>query len=416
MDDADIEVAVAAATGGAFGSTGQKCTASSRLVVHESIHDEFVDRMQKSTSALKVGHALEEGTQIGPASSEEQLASNLKYMDLARQEGCEVVCGGEQLELNTPGFYMQPALLIGGNNSMRVNREELFAPITGYLTHGVAAERVWDKNRGARRIALRKVIDVNKELGTKFVARLAADMAKSIPHAKAYISNPVVVDELSDIARYSGHKLLPRVSVFHALNQKAVARQHARSVLRKYEEMNMIVVHMGGGITVGAHQQGRVIDVNQGLDGDGPFSPERTGTLPVGALVRLCFSGKYSLKQVLKMNKGEGGLVSYLGTNSAYEVEKRVAAGDKEAEQVYEAMAYQVAKEIGSMYAVLKGEVDAILITGGVAHSKWFVNKISERVFKMAPIHTYPGEDEMKALAFNGLRIVRGEAEAKVYQ
>jgi butyrate kinase len=245
---------------------------------------------------------------------------------------------------------------------------------------------------------------------------IAADMAKSIPHAKAYISNPVVVDELSDIARYSGHKLLPRVSVFHALNQKAVARQHARSVLRKYEEMNMIVVHLGGGITVGAHQQGRVIDVNQGLDGDGPFSPERTGTLPVGALVRLCFSGKYSLKQVLKMNKGEGGLVSYLGTNSAYEVEKRVAAGDKEAEQVYEAMAYQVAKEIGSMYAVLKGEVDAILITGGVAHSKWFVNKISERVFKMAPIHTYPGEDEMKALAFNGLRIVRGEAEAKVYQ
>jgi len=244
---------------------------------------------------------------------------------------------------------------------------------------------------------------------------IAEDLAKSIPNAKAYIANPVVVDELDDIARYSGHKLLPRVSVFHALNQKAVARQHARSVLRKYEEMNLIVVHLGGGVTVGAHYKGRVIDVNQGLDGDGPFSPERTGTLPVGALVRLCFSGDYTLKQVLKMNKGEGGLVSYLGTNSAYDVEKKMMAGDEESKKVFEAMAYQVAKEIGSMYAVLRGEVDGILITGGVAHSKWFVNQISERVYKMAPIHIYPGEDEMRALAFNGLRIIKGDAKAKVY-
>ena len=244
---------------------------------------------------------------------------------------------------------------------------------------------------------------------------IADDLAKSIPGAKAYIANPVVVDELADIARFSGHKLMPRVSVFHALNQKAVARQHARSVLRKYEEMNLIVVHLGGGVTVGAHYKGRVIDVNQGLDGDGPFSPERSGTLPVGALVRLCFSGKYTEKQVLKMNKGEGGLVSYMGTNSAYEVEQKMMAGDKEATLVYEAMAYQVAKEVGSMFAVLKGDVDGILITGGVAHSKWFVNQISERVYKMAPVHIYPGEDEMRALAFNGLRIIKGEADAKVY-
>jgi len=244
---------------------------------------------------------------------------------------------------------------------------------------------------------------------------IADDLARSLPDAKAYIANPVVVDELDDIARYSGHPLLPRVSVFHALNQKAVARQHAKSILRNYEEMNLIVIHLGGGISVGAHQKGRVIDVNQGLDGDGPFSPERTGTLPVGALVRLCFSGKYTQKQVLKMNKGEGGLVAYLGTNSAYEVEQRMMAGDAEAKAVNEAMAYQVSKEVGSMYAVLKGDVDAILITGGVAHSKWFVNQISERVHKMAPVHTYPGEDEMRALAFNGLRIVKGEAQAKIY-
>lgn len=245
---------------------------------------------------------------------------------------------------------------------------------------------------------------------------IADDLAKSLPNAKAYIANPVVVDELSDMARFSGHPELPRISVFHALNQKAVARQHAKSVLRKYEDMNLIVVHLGGGITVGAHEKGRVVDVNQGLDGDGPFSPERTGSLPVGALIRLCYSGKYTLKQVLKMNKGEGGLVAYLGTNSAYEVEQKMMAGDKDAKNVYEAMAYQVSKEVGSMYAVLKGDVDGILITGGVAHSKYFVNKISEHVYKMAPVHVYPGEDEMRALAFNGLRVIKGETEVKVYE
>jgi len=244
---------------------------------------------------------------------------------------------------------------------------------------------------------------------------IAADMVKTIPGAKAYIANPVVVDEFDDIARYSGHPLLPRQSIFHALNQKAVARQHARSLMRKYEDMNLIVVHLGGGITVGAHKKGRVVDVNQGLDGDGPFSPERSGSLPVGSLIRLCFSGKYTEAEVLKMSKGEGGLIAYLGTNSAYEVEKRAEQGDEEAKKVFDAMAYQVSKEIGAMYAVLSGEVDGILITGGVAHSKWFVNQISQRVHKMAPIFIYPGEDEMRALAFNGLRVLRGETVAKEY-
>lgn len=244
---------------------------------------------------------------------------------------------------------------------------------------------------------------------------IAHDIAASLPDARAFIANPVVVDELDDIARLSGHPLLQRVSIFHALNQKAVARQHAKSIMRKYEEMNLIVVHLGGGITVGAHKQGRVVDVNQGLDGDGPFSPERTGTLPVAALARLCFSGKYSLKQVLKMIKGEGGLVAYLGTNSAYEVEQRVQAGDKEAELVYKSMAYQVAKEIGSMATVMHMHVDGILITGGIAHDRYFVNLIIERVHRIAPVHVYPGEDELKALAMNGLRVLSGEAEPKVY-
>ncbi|MBU3927221.1 MAG: butyrate kinase, partial [Bacteroidetes bacterium] len=194
---------------------------------------------------------------------------------------------------------------------------------------------------------------------------IAWDIAQSLPNAKAYITNPVVVDELDDLARLSGHPLLPRRSIFHALNQKAVARQHAKSIMRKYEDLNLIVVHLGGGITVGAHKKGRVVDVNQGLDGDGPYSPERTGTLPVGDLVRLCFSGNYTEKEVLKMIKGEGGLVAYLGTNSAYEVEQRAEKGDQYAKTIYDGMAYQVAKEVGSMVAVLHGEIDGILITGG---------------------------------------------------
>lgn len=245
---------------------------------------------------------------------------------------------------------------------------------------------------------------------------IAYDLASSLPNAKAYISNPVVVDELSDLARLSGHPLLPRKSIFHALNQKAVARQHAKSIMRKYEELNLIVVHLGGGVTVGAHKKGRVVDVNQGLDGDGPYSPERSGTLPVGDLVRLCFKGKYTQKQILKMIAGKGGLVAYLGTNSAYEVENRVIAGDNKAKYIYDGMAYQVAKEIGAMAAVLHSEVDGILITGGIANDKYFVNQIISYVHRMAPIHVYPGEDEMKALAMNGLRIITGEAEAKVYQ
>lgn len=244
---------------------------------------------------------------------------------------------------------------------------------------------------------------------------IADAFASQLPGVKAYIANPVVVDELEDIARIAGHPHFKRISIFHALNQKAVARSHAGFVMREYEEMNLIVAHLGGGITVGAHRKGRVIDVNNGLDGEGPFSPERAGTLPVGQLARLCFSGDYTLKEVMKMIKGEGGLMGYLGTNNAYETEQKMMNGDKEAALIYEAMAYQVAKEIGAMSVVLKGEVDAILITGGVANSKWFVNQIIERVHKIAPVHVYPGEDELKALAMNGMRVLKGETEVKIY-
>lgn len=244
---------------------------------------------------------------------------------------------------------------------------------------------------------------------------IADDIAKSLPNAKAYIADPVVVDELEDIARISGHPLFERISIFHALNQKAIARIHANSVLKNYEELNLIVAHLGGGISVGAHLKGRVIDVNQALDGEGPFSPERSGTLPVGSLVKLCFSGKYTIEEIKKMITGKGGFVAYMGTNDAQKVEKLAEEGDEKATLIYSAMAYQVSKEIGAMSTVLKGEVDAILLTGGIAYSKLLNDQIIERVKHIAPIFIYPGEDEMKALAMNGLMVINNEIEALQY-
>ena len=244
---------------------------------------------------------------------------------------------------------------------------------------------------------------------------IADDIASSLPDARAFIADPVVVDELSDIARLSGHPLLNRVSIFHALNQKAIAREHCKSINQHYEDLNLIVVHLGGGISVGAHCKGKVIDVNQALDGDGPYSPERSGTLPVGQLVKLCFSGKYTQKEVMQMIKGNGGMAAYTGSNNAYEIEMKAIDGDPQCKLVFEGMAYQVAKEIGAMATVLKGDVSSILITGGIANSRYFVNMISERVYKIAPVHVYPGEDEMRALAMNGLMVIRGETEALEY-
>ena len=245
---------------------------------------------------------------------------------------------------------------------------------------------------------------------------IAHDIAHSLPSARALIADPVVVDELEPIARISGHPFFERISVFHALNQKAIARQHAKSTSRHYEELNLIIAHLGGGVSVGAHCKGRVVDVNQALDGEGPFSPERSGTLPVGALVKLCFSGQYTEEEIKKMITGKGGYVAYMGTNDAYEVEKRGKAGDEKALLIQNAMAYQVAKEIGAMATVLKGEVDAILLTGGIAYGKPFVEAVSERVKHLGPVFVYPGEDEMRALAMNGLMVYNGEVEPRVYQ
>lgn len=244
---------------------------------------------------------------------------------------------------------------------------------------------------------------------------IASDLLKDCPNAKAYIANPVVVDELEDIARISGHPIFPRKSIFHALNQKATARKHAKNIGREYEDINLIVVHLGGGISVGAHRKGRVIDVNNAIGGEGPFSPERAGTLPIKDIILACFSGKYTQEELLKMIIGKGGLAAYLDTNNAMEVENRVKQGDEKATFIYDAMAYQVAKMIGEMYTVLKGDVDNILITGGIAYDKWFVNRIEERVHKLAPLAVYPGENEMEALAANGLRAINKPEIVKEY-
>lgn len=231
----------------------------------------------------------------------------------------------------------------------------------------------------------------------------------------SFIVDPVVVDELEPIARISGFSLIERVSIFHALNQKAVARRVAKELGKKYTELNLIVTHMGGGITVGVHREGKVIDVNNGLHGDGPFSPERAGTVPVGDLVALCYSGQYYRDEIMKKLVGQGGLVGYLGTNDAVEVEKRIEAGDEQASLIYEAMAYQVAKEIGAASAVLAGKVDAIVLTGGLAYSKGFVKAITDRINWIADTIVHPGENELQALAEGALRVLRGEENVKEY-
>ena len=243
---------------------------------------------------------------------------------------------------------------------------------------------------------------------------IAYEIARMIGNGvEAYIADPTCVDELDEIARISGLPEIPRKSFLHTLNQKAVARRYASEKGGKYEDFNLIVAHMGGGITVGAHRRGRIIDTNNGLNGDGPFSPERAGGLPSGQFAELCFSGNYTLEEVKKMLTGKGGMVAYLGTNNAVEIEARIEKGDREAELILSAMAYQVAKEIGSMYTVLYGEVDAIILTGGLAYGKIFVDQIIERVNKLAPVLVYAGEDEMQSLAFNGLMALKGEIEPK---
>lgn len=244
------------------------------------------------------------------------------------------------------------------------------------------------------------------------LARKIADRV-GIP---SFIVDPVVVDEMQEVARISGHPLFVRASIFHALNQKAVAYRYARENKKKYEDINVIVAHLGGGVSVGVHKKGRVIDVNNALDAEGPFSPERSGTLPVGDVAKLCFSGDYSHDEIKKIFTGKGGYVAYLGTQDGIEVARRIKEGDKKAELIQEALCYQVAKEIGALAAAVKGQVDAVLLTGGLVHNEDVARMIKSHVDFIAPVVIYPGEDEMEALAAGALRVLRGEERAKEYE
>ncbi|MCX0396567.1 butyrate kinase [Clostridium perfringens] len=244
---------------------------------------------------------------------------------------------------------------------------------------------------------------------------LSNEIAKEIGK-RAFIVDPVVVDEMEDVARLSGVPELPRKSKFHALNQKAVAKRYAKEHNTSYEDVNLIVVHMGGGVSVGAHRKGRVIDVNNALDGDGPFSPERAGGVPSGELLEMCFSGKYSKEEVYKKLVGKGGFVAYANTNDARDLIKLSQEGDEKGSLIFDAFIYQIAKEIGSMAVVLDGEVDAIVLTGGIAYSDYVTNAINKKVKWIAPMVVYGGEDELLALAQGAIRVLDGVEEAKIYK
>jgi butyrate kinase len=272
---------------------------------------------------------------------------------------------------------------------------------------------------GTYRVNEDMVTDLTEGRYGEHASNLGALIAKNLAERNgipAFIVDPVVVDEMKPIAKFSGLKTIQRQAIWHALNQKATARDVAKDLGKKYEECNLIVAHLGGGISVAVHERGRVVDVNNALNGDGPFAPERAGGLPIVSLLDLCFSGKYSYEEMKKNLAGKGGLVSHLGTNSALEVEEKIKSGDSYAKLVYEAMAYQISKSIGELAAVLSGNVDAIVLTGGLAKSDMLVNWIKERVSFISKVLIYPGEDEMQALALGALRVLDGEEKYKTYE
>ncbi len=251
---------------------------------------------------------------------------------------------------------------------------------------------------------------------SNLAAMIAYELKKENTSIKAYIADPVVVDELDELARYSGHPLFPRKSIFHALNQKATARNYAERAGKSYENINLVIAHLGGGITVSAHKNGKVIDTNQGLDGEGCFSPERSGTLPMGDVIRAAFSGKYTETDLLKIVVGKGGMTAYTGTNDALEIETEALAGNTEFQNVYKALAWQLSKEIGAYSTVLEGKVDAIILTGGLAYSKHLINLVKPKVSFIAPIEVYAGENEMEALAQNAVWLNDDKIGLKIYK
>lgn len=252
----------------------------------------------------------------------------------------------------------------------------------------------------------------------RHACNLGGLLAAQIAHmagVKAYIADPPVVDEMDDVARLTGMPMCVRKPISHALNQKTIARLHCDRQGVAYDRTNLIVAHMGGGISVAAHRQGRIVDVNNALDGDGPFAPDRAGNIPSSELIKICFSGQYTREELLRFVSSRGGLVAYLGTNSVLQTVERIEAGDERARKVFEAMCYNTAKQIGAMAATLSGRVDGILLTGGIAYCDRVVDYLREHCEFIAPVTVYPGENELKSLVLNALMVLRGTVSPRVY-
>ena len=244
---------------------------------------------------------------------------------------------------------------------------------------------------------------------------IADELASSLPGCRAFIADPGVVDELEDVARITGSPLMPRITIWHALNQKAVARRFAKEHQTTYEQLNLIVCHLGGGISIAVHRHGRAVDANNALNGEGPFSPERAGTLPAGQLIDLCFSGRFTKEELKKRISGRAGLAAHLGTTDVAAIVESIEKGDTKAKLVMDAMIYNIAKAIGAASTVLCGKMDAILLTGGIAYSDYVISHLKERIDFLAPVYVYPGEDELEALALNALGALKGELTVQQY-
>ncbi len=270
---------------------------------------------------------------------------------------------------------------------------------------------------GVYKVTDKMIEDLYAGVGGEHASNLGGILAKEIgdkANVEAFIVDPVSVDEFNDIARISGLNIIERRSSGHALNIKAVSKRLAKELNKKLEDLNLVVAHLGGGISICPITKGRIIDVNNANE-MGPFSPERAGTLPAGDLVRLCFSGEYTYSEINKMLKGQGGLMSYIGTNDGRVVEKNIEDGDNYSKLIYDAMIYQIAKEIGSMATVLNGKVDNIILTGGLSYSKYLVDSIKDQVGFIGELIVYPGEDEMESLNLGVLRVLNKEEDFKKY-
>ncbi|MBC1587930.1 butyrate kinase [Listeria welshimeri] len=271
---------------------------------------------------------------------------------------------------------------------------------------------------GTYMVTEKMLADLKTNKYGEHASNLGAMLAKKLADTldiPSFIVDPVVVDEMLPIARFSGNELIARKSIFHALNHKAAGRKIAKKLGSDYEKLNFVIAHLGGGISVAAHRQGKAVDVNNALDGDGPFSPERSGSLPMNDFLEACFSGKWNKRELHDLIIGRGGMISYLGTNSMLEVEAKVKAGDEKAIQAFDAMAYQVSKEIGACSTVLHGKIDAIILTGGLARSDLFTSKIIEQTNWIASVIIEPGEDELEALNSSVQRVLAGLEKEKLY-